>query len=328
MNDTHLIMREVPHTHYAQIPNIVDDMDLDPYAFRLYAHFRRVAGEDGACWQSTRTLAAKCQMSTGKVSMCKVYLVDAGLIEIEKRDGPHGQYDEIAIVDIWARNAEHAKRLQGEPKRSSDEPKRSQGEPKRSQGETKKIPLRRTPEEKPHDHAEKAAFPFKVEKTGSTHHTHELHLGRYQGQFTCPGCESNVSWPHTERGRRKMLECPSCGDQFIIHSQKAGSGKAYTYQPKLIRGPIGTYEVDIGGHSISTSEEELEQMKELVPYLLPAVEWAERKGLFREWLAGQTAARLISAAHSFSQRQEEDTEPYVAEDEEEDLSIWFQQDLD
>jgi hypothetical protein len=48
---------------FFQVPNLVDDLDLSAAAFRLYCHIRRVTGEDGRCWESTRTLAARCRLS-------------------------------------------------------------------------------------------------------------------------------------------------------------------------------------------------------------------------------------------------------------------------
>ncbi|GAF99333.1 unnamed protein product, partial [marine sediment metagenome] len=46
-------VRSEDRAYFTMMPNIIDDMGLDPYAFRLYVHLRRVAGENGACWQST-----------------------------------------------------------------------------------------------------------------------------------------------------------------------------------------------------------------------------------------------------------------------------------
>jgi DNA-binding MarR family transcriptional regulator len=69
-----------PRTNFTMVPNIVDDMMLSPHAFRLYIHFRRVAGENRLCYQSVKTLAMICKMSTGMVSQAKKELVEAGLI--------------------------------------------------------------------------------------------------------------------------------------------------------------------------------------------------------------------------------------------------------
>lgn len=117
MSDMELLVEseETPRTNFTMIPNIVDDLGLDCYAFRLYAHLRRVAGEHGECWQSTRTLAAHCRMSTGRVSAAKSALADAGLIRIEERAGAGGLYHVITIVDIWQRNAESVHHMNANP---------------------------------------------------------------------------------------------------------------------------------------------------------------------------------------------------------------------
>jgi len=112
---------EIPHVNYTQIPNIVDDMDLDPYAFRLYVHLRRRAGnERGACWERTEKLAEACHMSVGKVSQSKGVLVESGLITIEKRVCEKGKYDHITLVDIWEANYAHKMRCQLEPSSPSE----------------------------------------------------------------------------------------------------------------------------------------------------------------------------------------------------------------
>lgn len=95
-----------PRTNFTMVPNIVDDMMLSPHAFRLYIHFRRVAGENRLCYQSVKTLAMICKMSTGMVSQAKKELVEAKLIRSTVKVGPNGNYCEVAIIDIWQRNSE------------------------------------------------------------------------------------------------------------------------------------------------------------------------------------------------------------------------------
>lgn len=90
--------------YFTQLPNMVDDLTLTVYAFRLYVHFKRVAGDNGACWQATETLARSCGISRSMVSKAKGELNRFGLISVEKRRGPHGWYDWITITDIWKRN--------------------------------------------------------------------------------------------------------------------------------------------------------------------------------------------------------------------------------
>jgi len=130
------------HAWFTMMPNLVDDLDLDPYAFRLYVHFRRVAGENGACWQSTDTLKDLCKMSMGAISAAKQVLKDAGLIHIENRKRNGTIYHHITIVDIWARNFSHyAAQQTAEPEPAADEPGTpSLGESALSGDETKKNP--------------------------------------------------------------------------------------------------------------------------------------------------------------------------------------------
>lgn len=92
--------------YFIIVPNVVDDMGLSANALRLYLHLKRVAGENGYCWQSTQTLAEHCRMARNTVVRAKRELVEAGLIEItsRKRAGGGLDYHEIKIVDIWRFN--------------------------------------------------------------------------------------------------------------------------------------------------------------------------------------------------------------------------------
>lgn len=88
-----------------QLPVLIDDASLSPYGFRLYAHIKRRAGEDGSCFEGTRSIAEVCRMSVGQVSKAKAELKAAGLITMGKRATKGGMVDELWIVDVWAENA-------------------------------------------------------------------------------------------------------------------------------------------------------------------------------------------------------------------------------
>lgn len=85
---------------------MIDDLGLSVYAFRLYVHLKRVAAEDGTCWQKTGTLANACGMSTGSISKAKQELVSHNLIEITGEKRKHGgrELHHITITDIWEEN--------------------------------------------------------------------------------------------------------------------------------------------------------------------------------------------------------------------------------
>lgn len=86
---------------------MIDDSNLSPHAIRLYLHIKRVAGEDGTCWQSTTTLTKKCHMGARTVRKTEKDLVAAGLIHIEQpriQRLKNHKVNLISIVDIWSKN--------------------------------------------------------------------------------------------------------------------------------------------------------------------------------------------------------------------------------
>jgi len=135
------IRDESPHDYFCQIPNLVDELDLTPQAYRLYGHLKRVAGESGKCWQSTKTLSDKCRMSAGAVSEAKKELENTypPLIRITSKTKENGIYHEIVVTDIWQINHDF---WTGEAVHIVKTPrKRSYCENPRSQCETKNNPL-------------------------------------------------------------------------------------------------------------------------------------------------------------------------------------------
>lgn len=122
--------------YFTIIPNIIEDMDLSAIAFRLYFHIKRVAGEDGVCYQTTKTLAEKCNVSTGSISKAKEELRSKKLIRKTTINTGRGKpLHTIKIVDIWNQNMSHY---------SSSKFINSPGEFISSTGEIKKNPLRKT----------------------------------------------------------------------------------------------------------------------------------------------------------------------------------------
>lgn len=113
------------HRYRTEIPNMLLEMDLSVYAMRLYLQIKKIAGDDGKCFYSTRELAEQCRMGTGSVSRAKQELVDRDLIRVE-RDSVNDR-DNITIVDLWPANFAHFAR-ESEPPCSPQEQPRSTGE--------------------------------------------------------------------------------------------------------------------------------------------------------------------------------------------------------
>ena len=93
-----------PRKYFHQLPNLVDDLGLDPYEYRLYGHMMRIIGREGACWKGSPAIAEQCGMSLGKVSQVKRQLAERGLIRVERRNTDNGEADWITVVDIWVYN--------------------------------------------------------------------------------------------------------------------------------------------------------------------------------------------------------------------------------
>ncbi len=145
--------------YFAMIPHSIDDLNLSVYAYRLYGHLKRVAGEDGKCWQNQSTLAKACNMSTGSIVKAKNELIDSNLIQINKEKSNHGgkPYHLITITDIWIENSIKYMDKQKSPGdiamslRDFGSISKSRGDFAKSRGELKEEPIKKNPliEEKP-----------------------------------------------------------------------------------------------------------------------------------------------------------------------------------
>lgn len=67
------------HKYRAEIPNIVDEMDLSVYAYRVFGHLKRLADENKPM-PGTRAIAEHCNIAIGSVIGARRELITAGLI--------------------------------------------------------------------------------------------------------------------------------------------------------------------------------------------------------------------------------------------------------
>lgn len=89
-----------------EVPNLVFEMGLSPYALALYMHFRRTAGDDGRCWKSTRTLASGTGISAGTISKARKELEGRDLIGVQYPEN-NNKSIVVTITDIWPENFQH-----------------------------------------------------------------------------------------------------------------------------------------------------------------------------------------------------------------------------
>jgi hypothetical protein len=103
---------------FAQIPNLLDDMDISKEAYRLYCHFKRACGanDEGRSTATTEYLAIICDMSVKTVTKVKrelaSYKIPLITINIIKRaNGDKGVRHSIEINNIWEINSKHYRAL-------------------------------------------------------------------------------------------------------------------------------------------------------------------------------------------------------------------------
>lgn len=138
------IIRDSSRSNFFMIPNTLDEMNLTVYGFRLYCHYKRVAGENGTCWQSVKTMAEKCNMSMGSVTNARNELVEKNLITVKEVHNPNGKaFLEVTISDIWYKNNSGCSLY--EVRTSPHEQVTSPGEHPPSSHEIKNTPLINTP---------------------------------------------------------------------------------------------------------------------------------------------------------------------------------------
>lgn len=130
-----------PRKYWTQVPNLVDDSDLDPFARTLYTHYLRIAGQHDGCEETVRESAERCHMSQGSVLKARRALVDGGWIAIEDF-GTHGRGADLRIhlLDRWGENMARYGPVVDSELGNAQVVSISDPEAKRSGGEAKRSP--------------------------------------------------------------------------------------------------------------------------------------------------------------------------------------------
>lgn len=96
------------HSHFMMIPNMAGD-ELDPFEFRLFAHYTRVCWQNsGECWQSVKTIHDATGISLGMITRSRKSLEAKGYIAVTIPDGKsrnRGEAINVIILDRWQENA-------------------------------------------------------------------------------------------------------------------------------------------------------------------------------------------------------------------------------
>jgi hypothetical protein len=90
-----------------ELPNLVDDLKLSLFAYRLYGHLKRRAGAEGTTIEGLRSMAKHCKMAVGTAAKARRELIDRQLITTEEVVNDRGRFERITIIDIWEQNFLH-----------------------------------------------------------------------------------------------------------------------------------------------------------------------------------------------------------------------------
>lgn len=122
MSTSKVVYQEVPRDFRTEIPNIVfvllENGQISYPEFVLYSIYRKIAGQNGACWVGTRGLAEKTGLSRPTITKAKKNLSSPfsllkgkSLIDITPCDNKSQIADTVTIIDIWPENYKHFKEI-------------------------------------------------------------------------------------------------------------------------------------------------------------------------------------------------------------------------
>jgi len=97
--DNQLIQSGTEEEYLTVIPNILDDADLDPFAFRLLIHYYRCR----ITWEETDLTAQICNMSRRQIIDKRKKLEADGFITTKLQ----GKAVMVWVVDLWETNNTH-----------------------------------------------------------------------------------------------------------------------------------------------------------------------------------------------------------------------------
>ena len=76
-----------PEKNFYILPNKIFQIDLDPYAFKIYSYLMSCAGSKGHCWPSLHTISRMTGIAVSTVKNRIDYLAKRKLISISKHQG-------------------------------------------------------------------------------------------------------------------------------------------------------------------------------------------------------------------------------------------------
>ena len=101
-------LKDIKRKYFTQVPNYILD-NLTIWEREVYIQIKKIAGEDGTCWTSQKTLAKQCGMSINRLKQSIKSLIEKKYIKyIGKKKLPSSgglqKTNEYSIIDIWELN--------------------------------------------------------------------------------------------------------------------------------------------------------------------------------------------------------------------------------
>lgn len=103
MSDDQTISNDSPmHKYFTMMLNMAED-DLDPYTYRLLAHYIRWTGHGGLFIEGIRTTAERCKMNARTIRKARDELAEKGYVKVVP-PVKKGGATQVFILDKWADN--------------------------------------------------------------------------------------------------------------------------------------------------------------------------------------------------------------------------------
>ncbi len=100
-------VNEAPsHKYFTQMLNIAED-DLDPFQYRLLAHYVRWSGHGGEIDESLRQTGSAIKMSINKVRAAMSELQALGYLKVDRptvKEARNGKVIHVTVLDRWGEN--------------------------------------------------------------------------------------------------------------------------------------------------------------------------------------------------------------------------------
>lgn len=106
MSKTRVVNQAPYHKYFTQMLNMAED-DLDPFQYRLLAHYVRWTGHGGKSDESIRQTAVASKMSPNKVQAALSELECLGYIKVDRptpEEARQGKPINVTVLDRWADN--------------------------------------------------------------------------------------------------------------------------------------------------------------------------------------------------------------------------------